>query len=351
MPAISIIVPVFNSEEFLENAIISILNQSFKDFELILVNDASSDDSHKICDKYRLIDKRIKVIHFKENQGICKARNAGLEIAIGEYIAFSDDDDYYNNNLLEENYKLAKKYDADMVKFGRELIDVDKNYNIIRSKKTEIEKLFILENEELKSEFFKVKSLNVLVNVWNGLYKKKIIKAFNIRFDEEMRFGSEDAEFSLNYYSHTKKLVINPNCYYVHYRRNATSTSRKYNLNKINSLIKTVKTEQRIWEFLDDTTDNKTEIIRSVNNSIINIILVQLLHPDCDLSSKQKIKMISSFKQYSYLNYEINDKSIIKKLIKISPSQGIFTILYSKNKYKSLLILLKLYDKIFGLKW
>ena len=110
---ISIIVPVYNSEKYLPETAQSILKQSFSDFELILVDDGSKDGSGKICDQLAAKDTRIKVIH-KTNGGICSARNAGLKEAAGEYIAFCDNDDIYLPGLLEDNYALAKKYDADV---------------------------------------------------------------------------------------------------------------------------------------------------------------------------------------------------------------------------------------------
>ena len=115
---ISIIVPVYNSEKYLPETAQSILKQSFSDFELILVDDGSKDGSGKICDQLAAKDTRIKVIH-KTNGGICSARNAGLKEAAGEYIAFCDNDDIYLPGLLEDNYALAKKYDADVVRYSR----------------------------------------------------------------------------------------------------------------------------------------------------------------------------------------------------------------------------------------
>ena len=109
MPKISVIMPVYNSKQFLRMAVDSVLNQTFKDFELILVDDGSKDGSGAVCDEYAQIDARVKVIH-QENGGICSARNTGMKAAVGEYLAFIDNDDEYLPNLLEENYTLAKEH-------------------------------------------------------------------------------------------------------------------------------------------------------------------------------------------------------------------------------------------------
>ena len=113
---VSVIMPVYNSGEYLQTAVDSILSQSLKDIELILVDDGSTDGSSEKCDEYAKKDKRVVVIHQK-NGGICNARNAALNIARGEYIGFSDHDDEYLPGLLEDNYKLCITQNLDFVKF------------------------------------------------------------------------------------------------------------------------------------------------------------------------------------------------------------------------------------------
>ena len=108
-PIISIIVPVYNVEEYLQRCIDSILNQRFKDFELILINDGSTDNSLKICKEYSLSDSRVKVIN-KENGGLSSARNAGINIAKGKYIGFVDSDDWINEEMYQTLYNLLQEY-------------------------------------------------------------------------------------------------------------------------------------------------------------------------------------------------------------------------------------------------
>ena len=107
MPLVSVIVPVYKVENVSHYCIDSILNQTFMDFELILIDDGSPDNSGKICDEYAKIDSRVKVVH-KENEGVSAARNAGLELAKGKYICFVDSDDYIQRDYLERLI-LAKK--------------------------------------------------------------------------------------------------------------------------------------------------------------------------------------------------------------------------------------------------
>ena len=112
-PLISIIVPVYDVEPYLRKCIDSILIQSYRDLEIILVDDGSPDNCGAICDEYAEKDKRIKVIH-KKNGGLSDARNAGLDIATGEYIGFVDSDDWVMPDMYEYLYKAVKEYDADM---------------------------------------------------------------------------------------------------------------------------------------------------------------------------------------------------------------------------------------------
>ena len=121
-PKISIIIPVYNSSSFIDISIEHILNQTFQEFEVILVDDGSTDDSGDICEKYALIDPRFKVVH-KQNEGVSKARNAGIEEASADYICFCDSDDYYHPQFLEILYKTIVESHEDVVFCKREYVD------------------------------------------------------------------------------------------------------------------------------------------------------------------------------------------------------------------------------------
>ena len=125
MPTISVIVPVYNVEPYLRQCVDSILGQTFRDFELILVDDGSPDGCPAICDEYAEKDSRVKVIH-KENGGLSSARNAGLDVAAGEYIAFVDSDDWIHPEYLERMLAVIKNIHADMAMCGVEKFWEDK---------------------------------------------------------------------------------------------------------------------------------------------------------------------------------------------------------------------------------
>src|SRR5699024_3815218 len=114
---VTVIVPVYNVEDYLEKCIDSLLNQTYKNLEIILVNDGSTDDSANICDRYSHQDERVKVFH-RNNGGLSDARNAGLKNVTGDYITFIDSDDYAETILIEEALKAIKKYNSEVVIYG-----------------------------------------------------------------------------------------------------------------------------------------------------------------------------------------------------------------------------------------
>lgn len=175
MPKISIIVPVYNVEEYLSNCIDSILNQTFKDFELILVNDGSTDNSLDICKHYKNIDNRIFIID-KKNGGVSSSRNAGLDIAKGEYIGFVDSDDYIHPQMYEILYHqiIKNKADISMCNY-EEVYNYDESYfkyNENNKPDTIIECLSNIQSLEMIDSPETVS----FVVAWNKLYKRDIFK-------------------------------------------------------------------------------------------------------------------------------------------------------------------------------
>ena len=170
MSKISIIVPVYKVEKYIERCINSILNQTFTDFELILVDDGSPDRCGAICDNYSKIDKRIKVIH-KKNEGLSEARNVGIKVSTGEYIAFVDSDDFINKNMYKVLYENAIKYEADisMCQFKYIYPDdvIDESLEIYSKE------VLIYNNTQALEMLYKEKKLQFIV-AWNKLYKKEL---------------------------------------------------------------------------------------------------------------------------------------------------------------------------------
>lgn len=214
---ISIIVPVYNVEEYIQKCVNSIINQTYRNIEIILVNDGSKDKSGEICDKLKQKDNRIKVIH-KENGGLSDARNAGLKIANGDYIGFVDSDDYVKEDMFETLYKLNKEHNAD--------ISIVSFYEIYKGKV-----IGVRDSKKLE-ELNKIQAIKELLidtkiqsYAWNKLFKKELFE--NIEFPKSKNF--EDIATTLLLFEKANKVVLleEPKYYYVR-RDNSIIGVRNY---------------------------------------------------------------------------------------------------------------------------
>lgn len=234
-PQISIIIPVYKAERYLDRCILSIINQTFTKWELILVDDGSPDNSGKICDKYAQQEDRIKVIH-KLNEGVASAREIGMQNAIGDYSIHVDPDDWVENNLCELLYNEALRTDADMV-----ICDFRMEY-----KKNH--RLSIQKPQELDSETF----LNQLLHqerhgsLCNKLIKTNLYHKYNIHFPKEMILW-EDLYICCSLLINKCKLAYIPQPLY-HYDlfTNDNSMVRKTNIKGLQSQILFCKLIEKI---------------------------------------------------------------------------------------------------------
>lgn len=218
---ISIIVPVYNVEKYLESCIDSILCQTYADFELILINDGSLDNSGVICDDYVQKDSRVSVFH-KVNEGVSKARNYGIDKALGDYICFIDSDDCVVDSYLADFFHNTI-YDADVYLQGC--------VNIYTNGKSDKPVGFV------SNEFYTLDSvqkgyvyseLNKLCNSpCLKLFKRDIVSQNNIKFDETICYG-EDHLFVLSYLSHIQSMSVSDTVGYVYFHRGNDSLSTKY---------------------------------------------------------------------------------------------------------------------------
>jgi glycosyltransferase involved in cell wall biosynthesis len=209
---VSVIVPVYNAEKFLSRCIQSILNQTYKNFELILVDDGSTDDSAKIIEKFSKTDGRIVALKQK-NSGVSSARNAGLEIAKGEWIAFVDADDWIDADAYEILVKTALERQADLVLYQFKFESAEGNEIPLKSDETERE--IFVQNEK----FPWYRNLS-----WSMLIKRPLIFENSLRFPREISIG-EDRCFSYSCYGVAKKIWSLPNQFY-HYCANPESATR-----------------------------------------------------------------------------------------------------------------------------
>ena len=224
-PIISIIVPIYNVEKYLPKCIESILNQTFKEFELILVDDGSPDNSGSICDEYSKKDERIKVIH-KENGGVSSARNVGLGSALGEYIGFVDPDDYINEDMFEVLYNLCISTNSDIAicKNSREI-----NGEIYGTEDDIYTK--IMDTDEALKEMFKANLYRFAL--WNKICKKKCF--YGIRFPEGR--VHEDLSATYKIIANSSKVIFTNYVGYIYVKRDESILTKKYNKNRLQSFI------------------------------------------------------------------------------------------------------------------
>ena len=228
MELITVIVPVYNVEKYIKDCIDSLINQTYKNIEIILVDDGSKDRSGEICEYYAEKDSRIKVIH-KRNEGLGFARNTGLEVAQGTFVTFVDSDDKADPNLLEELAKGIAESNCDTCigGFKRTLEDGTVRFE-------EIYDNDIYRGDEVYNKLF-ARMLgsapdrhdSIRMSVWNVMYSMNIIRKYNIRFPSEREFISEDIIWDSEYYKYAKQVrVINSTAY--NYRINPDSLTRRY---------------------------------------------------------------------------------------------------------------------------
>ncbi len=218
MPKVSAIVPVYNVEKYLNRCVDSILNQTFTDFELILVDDGSPDNSGKICDEYAEKDSRVKVIH-KENGGVSVARNLGIETSVGEYITFIDSDDWIEAQMFEQLYNAAENCDIIFCGFSsigfRNTIVYD--LEDIKADNRALADLYV-NSSKIKPCF---------PTVWAKFYRAEIIKSNNLFFDSDIPSG-EDTIFNIIACRYCQKAAFVEASLYNYERRNVSSATRKY---------------------------------------------------------------------------------------------------------------------------
>lgn len=234
-PKISIIIPIYNVEKYLDRCMQSVINQTLKEIEIILVDDGSQDKCPDMCENYKKIDSRIRVIH-KKNEGLGYARNAGLNIANGEFVAFLDSDDFIDNKMYEVLYNKAKKYNLDTIFCGCRFY---KSPNTIKERCEVKQDTLFRGHDAIKNVLFDFlgplptypNDVKYMMSVWHALYSLDIIRKKSISFCSERKFLSEDILFDVDYLSVTKNIGFIPNPLY-NYCLNENSLSHTYKKEK-----------------------------------------------------------------------------------------------------------------------
>ena len=258
---ISVIVPVYNVEQYLEKCVNSIINQTYKNLEIILVDDESTDSSGELCDKLAGKDDRIIVIH-KKNGGVSDARNYGIEKAKGNYIGFVDSDDFIDEEMYEKLYEVLIKEDADVVECGFKIVYPNKIELF-----TEQKYYKVCNKEEYLEEFLIIEK--IFGSVWTKLIKSDIAKKVTFPVDKI----NEDAYYSYNLIENANKFIIFDKPYYNYFMRKNSITNEGFNpriLDHIEVVEKINENVHQNYTNLNDAADcRRMYAYFSVLNSIL----------------------------------------------------------------------------------
>jgi len=312
MVDISVIVPIYNAEKYLNKCVDSLINQTKKELEFILVNDGSTDKTEEIIKSYK--DSRIK--YFKnKNQGIGKTRNFGIEKATGKYIMFLDSDDYLKNNACEILYKSVEKTDADLA-----ICDFCKIYDSGVEEKI---KLLSFKPTTLRKTPSLVNEINLAP--WNKLYKKELITKNKIKFVENLKY--EDAPFVIEAFSKAGKIIKVDeylNYYLIHGNSETTVRDKRcFDILKIIDLIR-------------KNTKNEAYLQEEINKLTVRIITNYTIQQRNQKDKNVGLDFIDE--AFSYLEKEVPDY----KNNKYFKNRSILKRTIEKSKF-----LTKLYCKIY----
>ena len=238
-PMVSIIVPIYNAEQYLRRCVDSILNQEYTDFELLLVNDGSTDASGDICEEYRDQDPRVIVIQ-KENTGVSDSRNRALDRARGKYLQFLDSDDWITPDATRLFVRAAEEYGCDMV--------ISDFYRVVGerlSTKGDIEEEGVLTREEFAAHMMENPADFYYGVLWNKLYRRDIVEEHNLRMDTDISW-CEDFMFNLEYIRYAKVFYALHAPIYYYVKRKGSLASQGINISK------TVKMKLNVFEYYNN---------------------------------------------------------------------------------------------------
>lgn len=290
MLSVSIIIPVYNTEEYLPKCLDSVLSQTFTNFECILVEDGSTDSSGKICDDYASFDTRFKVIHQKKS-GVSNARNVGLAIATGKWIAFVDSDDWIEPDMLEVAIGAAEKAEADIIQW---------NYITEGGK--------IQNKVPLKDGFFQTNEKKELPcwfsMIWSRLYSRSLLTDNGIIFDTELFFG-EDGLFSVHALACASKIWNVENALY-HYRARSGSAVSTMDIKAVDNKILAAKKIEAVLKKLGKDRDFNMAILQKKRGAR-DSLLFDMKNPDFDRWRK-------TFPEINSSVIRIYDKKVIMYL-------------------------------------
>lgn len=299
----SIVMPVYGVEKHLSKAIDSILDQTFSDYELILVDDCSPDNCGKICDAYVEKDVRISVVHLQKNGGLSNARNKGFEQTKGKYVWFPDSDDYYEPYLLENVYQSLQKNPAELTVFGLVEDYYDNNGKLQYTKQVTMPETFISDKNLVRKKIIELEANTLYGYAWNKFYRADLIRKQNFCFEKVTLI--EDIVFNVKYCMDIESLNILDVAPYHYGKRMELSLTSKFvpDYFKLHRYrVQMILDQYKSWGMC---TDDVKEILSGIYIRYI----MSALERNCHKESNMNVR-----KQYLWLS-KLFESNLFKELV------------------------------------
>lgn len=316
---VSVIIPVYEGEKYIRRCVKSLIDQTYKNLEIILVDDGSQDRSLEICNEISKEDNRIKVYHHG-NKGVSVTRNVGLDQATGDYVLFLDVDDWIEKTMIINMVRKMEECDASIGICGFYYADDNKTRECLANDSKGVEV-----NEFFEQYFWELYENTVIFNIGTKIYKRDVIEKYNLRFHTDMVIY-EDIIFSLEYFEKIKKIYMVSDAFYYYYQGNISSATHTYKEKFWSST--SAYCDYMLWRFKAD----EKKLIRAIVECIFRAFLQECTKPKVRKSEMDI--MFDEMNKY-ILRLEIADNNEIN----LPSEQRIFARLVQKRKYTILWII------------
>lgn len=304
---ISVVMPVYNAEDYLRKSIESILHQTYPVWELILIDNGSEDDSFKICQEYAKKEERIQVLHQYQNKGVSAARNLGLEKAIGDYVTFLDADDWVAEDYLEQLVKTAKSTEADMLVCQyKKVYDAERESQDVSDPEKIPEQQPLATRAYAQEEYVEQCLLNGYTHCWGVLYKLSLLDG--IRFPARITIG-EDVLFLIDAVLQAEKIVVTEYDGYRYYINENGAMNRKFTPSYMDQILCWQKAKEKL-----------VEKYPAIENKLNSILVVSTMLVVGKLSALSKEELNGFQKEIEECHKIIQEYGKRKEIVQLLPS-------------------------------
>ena len=336
---ITIVLPIYNVEKYLDRCMHSIVNQTFSNLEILMIDDGSTDSSGVLCDKWAKEDSRVRVIH-KKNAGLGMARNTGIDNARGEYICFFDSDDYIELNSVEILYLHAKKYSSEVVVFGFNTVD---SSGIVKKKTIPLPGKLVYSGNEIRKKFlpdliaknpYTGEETNLWMSAWASMYSLKLIINNNWRFISERIIISEDVYSLLCLYKYVNRVSIVQKALYFYCENDTFSLTRVFRRDRYEKQKEFLYACLKVCDDAHYSQDVKRRLVyQFIGNSIGAMKRITI----CDDSIKEKYLAIKQIVQDTVM------QEVVKKLVMSKESITRRAVFYFIRKKATFIVYLLMF--------